>query len=69
MKPLLYKVFQFYYQGFANMTLGRKLWLIILIKLAILFLILKLFFFQDYLQSNFKTNEQRSNHVIEQLTK
>lgn len=69
MKQLLNKVFQFYYQGFAHMTLGRKLWLIILIKLAILFLILKLFFFQDYLQSNFETNEQRSNHVIEQLTK
>jgi hypothetical protein len=51
------------------MTLGKKLWTIILIKLIILFLILKLFFFPDFLKTNFKTDKERSNHVIEQLTK
>ena len=51
------------------MTIGRKLWAIILIKLIILFLVLRLFFFPNYLKSNFNTDEQRSNHVIEQLTK
>jgi uncharacterized protein YpmB len=51
------------------MTLGRKLWAIIIIKLAIIFLVLRLFFFPNFLKSNFTTDEQRSNHVIEQLTK
>lgn len=51
------------------MTLGRRLWTIIIIKLAIIFFVLKLFFFPNYLKSNFKTDEERSNHVIEQLTK
>jgi hypothetical protein len=51
------------------MTVGKKLWAIIIIKLIILFLILKLFFFPDFLKTNFKTDEERSNHVIEQLTK
>jgi len=51
------------------MIIGRKLWAIILIKLIILFLVLRLFFFPNYLKSNFSTDEQRSNHVIEQLTK
>ena len=69
MKRVIQDVFQFYFQGFKSMTLGRKLWIIILLKLAILFLVLKLFFFPDLLKSNFKTDEQRSNHVIEQLTK
>ena len=69
MKRLLIDLFQFYYQGFRSMTIGRKLWVIILIKLIILFLVLKLFFFPNYLKSNFSTDEQRSNHVIEQLTK
>lgn len=69
MKNLFVRVFQFYYQGFMSMTLGKKLWAIILIKLIILFLVLRLFFFPNYLKSNFKTDEQRSNHVIEQLTK
>ncbi len=69
MKRVIQDVFQFYFQGFKNMTLGRNLWMIIMLKLAILYLVLKLFFFPDLLKSNFKTDEQRSNHVIEQLTK
>ena len=69
MKQILFNIFQFYYQGFQSMTLGKKLWVIIAIKLVIIFLVLKLFFFPNFLKSNFKTDEQRSNHVIEQLTK
>ena len=69
MKRVIQDVFQFYFQVFKNMTLVRNLWMIILLKLAILYLVLKLFFFPDLLKSNFKTDEQRSNHVIEQLTK
>ncbi|MEJ2690011.1 MAG: DUF4492 domain-containing protein, partial [Deltaproteobacteria bacterium] len=38
------KVFRFYRDGFAGMQLGRTLWLIILLKLLILFLIIKPFF-------------------------
>lgn len=63
------QIFQFYYQGFKSMTVGKKLWTIIIIKLIILFLVLKIFFFPDFLKTNFKTDEERSNHVIEQLTK
>lgn len=51
------------------MDVGKRLWTIIVIKLAIIFIVLRLFFFPNYLKSNFKTDEQRSNHVIEQLTK
>ncbi len=63
------KIYIFYLQGFKSMTIGKTLWVIILIKLAIMFLVLKLFFFPNYLKSNFNTNEERSNHVIQQLTK
>ena len=66
---LLRNIYQFYYQGFKSMTVGKRLWAIIFIKLIILFLVLKLFFFPDFLKTNFKTDEERSNHVIEQLTK
>ena len=62
-------VYQFYSLGFKNMTLGKRLWTIIILKLVIMFLVLKLFFFPDFLKTNFKTDEERSNHVIEQLTK
>jgi len=69
MKDVLQNIFQFYYQGFKSMTLGRRLWTIIIIKLFVIFIVLKLFFFPNFLKTNFKTDEQRSNHVIEQLTK
>ena len=40
------------------MTLGKTLWTIILIKLAIIFLVLKLFFFPNYINSNAKKRRQ-----------
>jgi hypothetical protein len=64
-----FPIFQFYYQGFKNMTVGKKLWAIIIIKLIVMFLILKIFFFPNFLKSNFKTDKERSDYVIEQLTK
>lgn len=66
---MLKNIFQFYYQGFKNMTIGKKLWTIIIIKLVIIFLILKLLFFPNFLNTNFKTDEERSNYIINQLTK
>jgi hypothetical protein len=62
------KVFRFYVEGFKSMTIGKTLWAIILIKLFIMFAILKLFFFPNFLKSNFQTDEERSNYVIERLT-
>lgn len=62
------RVFRLYYDGFRTMTLGRTLWKIILIKLLIMFGILKLFFFPDFLNTRFATDEQRAEHVLEQIT-
>ncbi len=66
---LFSRVFYFYWDGFRNMTVGRKLWIIILIKLFILFAVLRIFFFHDFLGSNFTSDDERSDYVIEQLTK
>lgn len=62
------KVFYFYYEGFRSMTVGKKLWTIIIIKLFIMFVVLKLFFFPDFLKTRFDNDAQRSDYVIEQLT-
>lgn len=43
-RPLPVRIFRFYYDGFREMTLGRTLWAIILIKLFILFVVLRLLF-------------------------
>lgn len=57
----------FYIDGFRNMTVGRSLWLIILIKLFIMFAVLRLFFFPDRLAQNYDTDEQRADAVRESL--
>lgn len=62
------KAFRFYYNGFREMTWGRKLWRIILIKLFIMFAILRLFFFPDILKRDFSSDEERGQHVLEQIT-
>lgn len=41
-----------YYDGFCSMTLGRTLWTIILIKLFVIFIVLKLFFFPNYIKEH-----------------
>jgi len=65
---LLTRIFRFYYDGFRNMSLwGRRVWLIIIIKLFIMFAILKLFFFPDFLRKNYDSDKQRSEYVLEQL--
>ena len=61
------KIWRFYMEGFRNMTLGKTLWAIILIKLFIMFFILRLFFFPNILQQKYDTDEERANHVIENL--
>ncbi|OFX78654.1 MAG: DUF4492 domain-containing protein [Bacteroidetes bacterium GWE2_29_8] len=57
-------IYLFYYEGFRSMTIGKKLWLIILFKLFIMFGLLKIFFFPNYLKTNFKTDKERSEYVI-----
>lgn len=48
------------------MTLGKTLWIIILVKLFVMFGILKIFFFPDMLGS-FKTKDAKANHVQMEL--
>ncbi|MDD2799272.1 MAG: DUF4492 domain-containing protein [Bacteroidales bacterium] len=67
MKNWPYTLFRFYVDGFKNMKLGKTLWLIIGIKLFIMFFILKLFFFPDILNTKFKTEAQKADFVGKQL--
>ena len=51
MKRTAVNIWRFYLEGFRSMTLGRTLWLIILVKLFIMFFILRLFFFPRFLNT------------------
>jgi len=65
---MLKKIFRFYFDGFRKMTWGRRLWGIILLKLFIMFAILRLFFFPDLLKRDFDSDEERASYVLEQMT-
>ena len=58
-----------YIEGFKNLTWGKTLWIIILIKLFIMFAILKTFFFPNILNSRFHTDHEKSEYVSKELTK
>jgi len=62
------RLFRFYYDGFRTMSWwGKRVWIIILIKLFVIFIILKIFFFRDFLQKKYETDEQKSEYVLDQL--
>lgn len=51
------------------MRLRKKLLLLIAIKLIIMFGVLKLFFFDETLNTKFQTDEEKSEFVIRNLIK
>ncbi len=66
MKNPLSTIWHFYLEGFRGMTLGRTLWIIILVKLFIMFFILKLFFFPDFLK-NLPEGTDKAEYVSKEL--
>lgn len=56
-----------YVDGFRNMTVGRELWLLIIIKCILIFAILKVFFFPDVLATNYENDTERAGAVREAL--
>lgn len=61
---ILSNIFYFYYDGFRSMTIGRTLWLIIAIKLIVIFAVLRVFFFQPTLNGS---DEEKADQVRENL--
>lgn len=67
MKNTFRSIWNFYAEGFRNMTWGRPLWILIFLKVFILFFVLRAFFFQPVLSG--KSEEQKIEHVGMELTK
>ena len=65
MKNTLLSIWNFYVEGFRNMTWGRPLWFLIFLKVVILFLVLRMFFFKPVLAG--KSEEQKIEHVGKEL--
>ena len=65
MKNVIHTVTNFYVDGFKRMTWGRQLWWIILLKLVILFAVLRLFFFKPAMEG--MSEDEKIEHVSEEL--
>jgi hypothetical protein len=63
----LQKTIAFSRDGFRGMTVGKSLWILVLIKLFIIFAVLRLFFFPNYLNTNYKDDQSKANHVRQEL--
>lgn len=61
------RVFHLYYDGFRSMTVGKTLWLIIGIKLFIFFVIIKMIFFPDFLNTKCDSDREKTEYVRQQL--
>ena len=59
----------FYLNGFKEMTVGRTLWTIILLKLFIMFAVLKIFLFPDFLSGKSDSDKGKANFVRQELTR
>lgn len=62
-------IYMMYYQGFKNMTIGKTLWKIIFIKLAVILLFLKYVTHDKNFKSEYTTYNEKVNFVYENLTK
>lgn len=67
MRKALVSIWRFYVDGFRNMTWGRPLWMLIFLKVIVLFLVLRMFFFEPVLSG--KTDAEKSDHVGKELVK
>ena len=65
---MLKRIFRFYYQGFRDMPKwGKQIWLILLIKLFVIFVLVKFIFFPNFLKTNFSTDNEHSDYVLNEL--
>jgi flagellar basal body-associated protein FliL len=63
------RILFFYIDGFKNLSdLGKKLWVIIIIKLIVIFVVLKIFFFPT-IDSKVKGEKEKQQLYLNQLTK
>ena len=68
MKQFIKNAYWLYRDGFAQMTIGRTLWKVIIIKLIVIFAMLKLFFFPDFLKKH-STDGDKAGLVSSELVK
>ena len=63
----LKRIFDFYRQGFSNMDIGKTLWMVIIVKLVVIFAIVKLLFMPDVLDQK-ATDNDKAEYISTRIT-
>ena len=64
---MIKRLINFYYEGFSDMKVGKTLWLVVIVKLIVIFVVLKLFFMPDILSER-AGNGNEADYVSSQDT-
>lgn len=64
---MIRRIINFYSEGFSNMRLGKTLWLVVLVKLVVIFVVLRLFFMPDILSERAGEGNE-DDYVSTQMT-
>lgn len=62
------RVIDLYVDGFRNMTVGKTLWIIIIVKIIVLIILMKILFFPDVLSRDYDTDSERAAAVRHSLS-
>lgn len=62
-------IYLMYYEGFKNMTVGKTLWKLIFVKLAVILLFMKYVTHNTNFKSEYKTTQEKINFVHNNITK
>ncbi len=68
----MYKKIKFlnlYIDGFKNLTIGKTLWKIIIIKLIVIFIFLNFFIYDKSLNKQYITKQEKVNFVYKNIIK
>lgn len=66
---MLRRVWNIYYDGLRHLPFwARIVCMIVIVKLLIMFLVFKLCFMPNYLNSHYTTDQEKSDYIFNELT-
>ena len=63
----LYRAIDLYVDGFRKMTIGKTLWAVIIVKLIVIFVIVKWLFFPNYIDEHAEDGQEAEYVANEML--
>lgn len=61
-------IYSIYADGFKNMKIGKTLWKLIFIKLAVIFILLNYFVYDKSIKTEYKQYDEKVDFIYKNLT-